>query len=92
MSQGSSLSRATDYGLDERGSTPNRDKIFFLISTVLRPTLGLTQPPIEWKRGIFPREVERQNLQADHSTLSSAEIRNGGAVPPLFCTSSWSSV
>jgi hypothetical protein len=42
----SSVSIATGYGLDGRGSIPRRGKIF-LFSTVSTPTLRLTQPPIQ---------------------------------------------
>jgi hypothetical protein len=42
----SSVDVATDYGLDGRGSIPDRDKMFFF-SIASRPTLGLTQPPIQ---------------------------------------------
>jgi hypothetical protein len=31
----------------------------------------------------------RQGRKADHSPLSSAEIKNGGAIPPFRDTSSW---
>jgi hypothetical protein len=34
-------------------------------------------------RGSFPRVVKRPGLEADHSPLSSAEIKNSGAIPPL---------
>jgi hypothetical protein len=34
--------------------SPERGK-FFLLSTSSRPTLGPTQPPIQWVRGHFPR-------------------------------------
>jgi hypothetical protein len=32
--------------------------------------------------------VKRQRREADHLPLSSAEVRNSGAVPPLLQTSS----
>ena len=41
---GSSVSIATDYGLDGPGSNPGRDEIFL----PSRPALGPTQPPVKW--------------------------------------------
>jgi hypothetical protein len=37
------------------------------------------------KRGLFPRS------EADQSPPSTAEVKNGGAIPPLYHTSSWPS-
>jgi hypothetical protein len=51
----------------------------FLYSTVSRPALWLSQPTM------------RQGRKADHSPLSSAEVRNGGAMPSLLHMSSWHS-
>ena len=45
---GSSVSIATDYGLDGPGSNPGGDEILCLS----RPALGPTQPPVKWVRGI----------------------------------------
>jgi len=41
---GSSVSMASDYGLDGPGSNPSGDE-FFRSS---RPVLGPTQPPVKW--------------------------------------------
>jgi hypothetical protein len=41
-----------------------------------RSALKLTQPPP------FPR-LKRQELEADHSLPSSAEVKKGGTIPPL---------
>jgi hypothetical protein len=51
---------------------------FFLLSTSSRPVLGPTQPG-----------VKRPGREADHPPLSSAEVKNGGAIPPLPHTYSW---
>jgi hypothetical protein len=66
-------------------------KVQFLIFTASRPVLGSTQPPIQWVPGVLSPRVKQQGHEADHSPLSSAEVRNGGAIPPLTCMSSWRS-
>jgi len=45
---GSSVSIATDYGLDGQGSNPGGDEIF----RPSRPALGPTQPPVQWASGL----------------------------------------
>jgi hypothetical protein len=69
------------YGLDSRGSIPGMGKIF-LFSTASRLALGLTQPPIEWVPGVIFLGIKRVGREGDHSP-SSAEIKNGGAIPSL---------
>jgi hypothetical protein len=41
------------------------------------------QPPIYWVQGAISQGVKRPGRQADHSPPSSAEVKNGGAIPPL---------
>jgi hypothetical protein len=77
LGRDSSVSIVTGYGLVGRGLIPSRGEVFFL-STVFRPALGLTQPPIQWVPG----------REANHSPSSSAEFKNGGAIPPRSHTSS----
>jgi hypothetical protein len=80
---------ATGYGLGSWHLIPDRGKIF-LFFTVSRLALGPTQPPFKWVPGALSSGVKRQRHDADHSSPSSAEVRNGGAI---FIThiSSWHS-
>lgn len=59
-------------------------EIFFLISVTSRPALEPTQPPIEWVS-----RVKLPEREADHSSLCSAEVKNGGAIPPFPYKISW---
>jgi hypothetical protein len=55
MSRVSAVDIASDNELDDLGLIPDRGKRFF--STASRPTLGLTQPFIEWVLGAFLQRV-----------------------------------
>jgi hypothetical protein len=48
----------------------------FLFSTASRPTLGPTQPPIQWVPEVLSLEVKRPGREDDHSPHSSAEVKN----------------
>jgi hypothetical protein len=86
-SRDSSVGIATGYTLEGWGLIPVGVKIFPL-ATASIPTLGPTQPPIQWAPGALYLLVKRQGRETDHSPQSSAEVRNGGAIPPLPHTSS----
>jgi hypothetical protein len=67
-------------GLDGWGSIPGRSKTLFLF---------IRQSPypafVQWITGVFPGgTVKRPDLYADHAPSSSAEIKNGRAIPPLL--------
>jgi hypothetical protein len=72
---------ATACRLDGRGK-------IFLLSTVSRPALGPTQPPIQSVPGALSLRVKRPRREADHCP-SSTEVKNGGSIPPLPHLSSW---
>jgi hypothetical protein len=63
----------------------------FLISTASRPTLGPTQPPIQWIPENLSLGIKRQGCEADHSPPSSAEVEKDGDIPPLPHISPWHS-
>jgi hypothetical protein len=47
----------------------------FSLHTVSRTVLGPTQPPIQWAPGALSLGVKRPVREADHSPLSSAEVK-----------------
>jgi hypothetical protein len=83
--QGSSVGIAAGYRLLGQGLIPGRDKRFF--SSPQHP-YQLWGPPhffIQWVQRLFPWELSGQGVEADHSSPSSAEVKNSGVVPPLPC-------
>jgi hypothetical protein len=81
---------ATGCELDGLVSNPGKGKIF-LFCTASRPTFGPTQPPIQWVLGALSQRVKRRGIEADHSPPFSAEVKNGGAMPPLLHMCPWHS-
>jgi hypothetical protein len=47
----------------------------FLFTTTSRMALGPTQPPIQWVPGALSLGVKQLGIEADHSPLSSAEVK-----------------
>jgi hypothetical protein len=74
---------ATGYWLDGWGFDCLHGQEIFLFLTTSRPALGRTQPPIQWVPGDISPGLKRPKREADHSPPSSAEVKNGGATPPL---------
>jgi hypothetical protein len=48
----------------------------FLFTTASIPALVATQPPIQWVPGALSPEVKWPGREADHSSLSNAEVKN----------------
>jgi hypothetical protein len=75
----SSGSIVYDYGLDYRAigvRSPAGAKDYPLTS-VSRPALGPTQPPVQWVPGVLSPGVKaRPGRDADHAPPSSAEVEN----------------
>jgi hypothetical protein len=63
-------------------SIPGRGKRF-LPSPVSRLALGPTRPHIQWVQGPLSPGAKRPGREANRSPPSSAEVKNGGAIPPL---------
>jgi hypothetical protein len=56
-SRGSLASVVSDYTLD-RGSIPGRGEMIFLLASVSRPALRLTQLPVQWVPGVLSPGVK----------------------------------
>jgi len=67
----SSVGIATGYGLDGPGIESRWGRDF---PHLPRPTLGPTQPPIQWVPGLS-RSKERPGREADPSPSSSAVVK-----------------
>jgi hypothetical protein len=81
----SSVGIVTDYGLGDSGSIHDSARVF---SFPQRPD-RLRGSPSLLSNGC--RGLKRQKREADHSPPSGAEIKKGGAIPPLPNMSSWNS-
>jgi hypothetical protein len=72
--------------MEMRNIVSGRGLGILLFTTVSRTALGPTQPPIQWgTRGSFPG-VKRPGCEADHSPLSSVEVKNAWSytsTPPI---------
>jgi hypothetical protein len=72
-----SVGIATGCGIDDRGSRAR-----FLAGARDFALLHNVQTDSgRWEK--------RQEREADYSSSSSVEVKNGGAIPPVFRTSSW---
>jgi hypothetical protein len=85
--RGSSVGIATGHWLDDRGSISSRGKKF--VSTPQRADRFSGPPSLlsnRFRKAFTPR-VKRPGHEDDHSTPSSAEVKDGRAIPPLPHTS-----
>jgi hypothetical protein len=84
------MATETGDGLDGRGSGvrfPTGTRDFYLLHSA-HTGFTSSQPPMEGILVAFLLGLKRQEREADHSTLRSAEVQNG-VIPPLTHTSSW---
>jgi hypothetical protein len=89
-SRDSSVGIALGYDLESCSSLPGRGKIFYFHS--FQTGFGSHQSLIQWVRGAISPGVKRPRREVDYSPPSNAEVKNGGAIPPLPRMSSWHSV
>jgi hypothetical protein len=81
-SQDSSLGIAKVYGQDKAGA--REFSVFRSVRTDPEPTQPLSQCVL----GALSPGVKQPGSEADHTPQSSAEVINGGDIPPLPRTSS----
>jgi hypothetical protein len=84
-SRGSSVSIVTRLQAKTAGFV-FRQELGFLFATSSRPTLGSTQPPMQWVSAAISPEVKRPGREADHSFPSGAKIKNVSSytfTPPI---------
>jgi hypothetical protein len=91
MSQDSSVSIVTGLKLDGQCLTLGRGKSVSLLHSIQTSSGGHSASQPMATGGSFP-EVKQPGFEGDHSTPSSAKVKNGGAIPPLPHKSSWHSV
>jgi hypothetical protein len=72
-----------------RGFNSREGQEIFLHSTASRPGSGAHSASYPIRSGVFPLGANRPGRAADHSPPSSAEVKNGGAIPPLPHMTSW---
>jgi hypothetical protein len=77
MGRHRSVGMALGYGLYDRGSRVRLPGVLgiFLFTTASRTSLGPTQPPIQWVPGALSLGVKQPGREADHSSPSSAEVK-----------------
>jgi hypothetical protein len=77
---------ALGYGLEDRGFESRQPLGIFLLTTVSRPALAPTQPPIQWVPGALSLGIKWSGREADHSPPSNAEVKNAWSytsTPPI---------
>jgi hypothetical protein len=80
MSHDISVSMATEYELDGRGSIPGEATYYFLRVSI--PALGPTELTIQWIPRVLTQGLKRQEREADHSPPTNADVKNGD-IPPF---------
>jgi len=81
-----------DMDREEWKRTASRQKLIKSFSaTMSRPTLGPTQPPIQWVQGFFPKggRVKQPAHVVNHSFSSRAKLKNEYSYTSIPCMPSW---
>jgi len=66
---------APGYGVYYRGFESRQGLGIFFFTTTSRPTLRLTQPPIQWVPGALSLGVKPPGNEAYHSPPSTVEVK-----------------
>jgi hypothetical protein len=74
-----SISIAIMLWVSGPGFDSRQDQVILLFFTASRPTLGPTQPPIQWVEKVPFPDVKWPGREPDHSPPPSAEFENGRA-------------
>jgi hypothetical protein len=68
--------------MDGQYSIPGKGQEIYVYSTAPRPILRSTEPLIRWIPGASSLRVKSPGREDDHSPITSAEVKNDGAIPP----------
>jgi hypothetical protein len=71
------------------GSIPRRDKRFFPLSNVCRPTLRATQSPIQWVPGTLSLGMKQTVCEVSHHSVSSIEVSEAVLLCILYVHMTW---
>jgi hypothetical protein len=80
----------TGYGLDGLGTIPGAGKRLLFTSQCLNRLWDAPSLLSNGYRGTLTPGVKLPGREADQLSPSSTEVKNGGAIPLLPDTSSWS--
>jgi hypothetical protein len=75
-SRGSSVTIVTRLRAERLRFDSWQEQGIYVFDTTSRPALELTQPSIQWVPGVLSPELKWPYREADHSPLSSAEVKN----------------
>jgi hypothetical protein len=77
---------ATGWTTEDLRFDSRKGKHIFFFSITSGLVLGPTQPPLKWVSGVVAPLTKLPEREADHSPLSTPEIKNDGTIPqsPMY--------